>query len=332
MMVADLPTGCDDSRTMKIDERLLRQCWFLAGPTAVGKTALSLELADRIGAEIVSLDSMSIYREMNVGTAKPDIAARTRVPHHLVDIVEPHEEFSLADYVRSAGEVCRNIVSRGRIPLFVGGTGLYLRGMLRGVFEGPPANTAIRQRWQEFAEREGGAALRSHLESVDPGLAARLHPNDVRRMIRGLEVHELTGVPLSVQQQERPLPPEMRPLHVDWLEPPRDWLYERINRRVLEMFEEELVAEVSRLLAADRPLSHTARQALGYREVIDHLEQGVPLEETIALIQTRTRQFAKRQHTWFRNLEECRAIPITGGESAAELAGRLMAATGNRTA
>src|SRR5690349_11493727 len=130
---------------MTIDESLLRRCWFLAGPTAAGKTALSLELAERIGAEVISLDSMSIYRGMDIGTAKPEPAARERVPHHLIDIVDPHEEFSLADYLQRAETVCREIVARGRVPLFVGGTGLYLRGMLRGVFEGPAANEAIRQ-------------------------------------------------------------------------------------------------------------------------------------------------------------------------------------------
>jgi len=315
---------------MNFDETLLRRCWFLAGPTAVGKTALSLELAERIGAEIVSLDSMSIYRRMDLGTAKPDAETRRRVPHHLLDVVDPCEEFSLADFLRMAEDACRIIVSRGRIPLFVGGTGLYLRGLLRGVFEGPAANPEIRQRWEQFVEREGAPALHAELQKVDPSLALRLHPHDLRRVIRGLEVHELTGVPLSTQQQQEPQSPERRPQHVYWLEPPRDWLYARIDRRVEQMFEAGLIDEVSTLLASGQPLSRTARQALGYREVIEHLESGVPLADTIALIQTRTRQFAKRQHTWFRNLEECRALPITGDEPPAELIQRLMTTSPNR--
>lgn len=309
---------------MNFDEALLRRCWFLAGPTAVGKTALSLELAERIGAEIVSLDSMSIYRGMDLGTAKPDAETRRRVPHHLLDVVDPDEEFSLADYLRMAEDACRIIVSRGRVPLFVGGTGLYLRGLLRGVFEGPAANPEIRQRWERFAEQEGAPALHAELQKVDPSLAGRLHPHDVRRVIRGLEVHELTGVPLSTQQQQEPKSPERRSQHVYWLEPPRDWLYARIDRRVEQMFEAGLIDEVSTLLSSGRRLSRTARQALGYREVIEHLESGMSPADTIALIQTRTRQFAKRQHTWFRNLEECRALPITGDEPPAEIIQRLM--------
>lgn len=305
-----------------IDGTLLRHCRFLAGPTAVGKTALSLELAESIGAEIVALDSMTIYRGMDIGTAKPDPTTRLRVPHHLLDLIDPHEEFSLAEYLKAAESVCRDIVARGRVPLFVGGTGLYLRGVLRGVFEGPAADWNIRRRWQEFADREGLPALHARLREIDPSLAARLHPNDVRRIIRGLEVFEITGAPLSTQQIQAPRPRAECP-RVDWLEPPRDWLYERINRRVEEMFAAGLVAEASRLLSVDRPLSHTARQALGYREVIEHLEGGIPLADTITLIQTRTRQFAKRQHTWFRNLEECRALRVSGDESPAELASQL---------
>ena len=308
---------------MQFDPDILKLCWFLAGPTASGKTAVGCELAERLGGEIVSLDSMSLYRGMDIGTAKPDMAARARVPHHLIDILDPHEEYSLAQYVRSAESVSREIIERGRVPLFVGGTGLYLRGLLRGVFEGPAADWALRQALEQFAEREGHLALHAQLGRIDPALAARLPPTDLRRVILGIEVFELTRLPLSVQQREAPLPETERPRHVFWLRPPRVWLYERIDRRVDEMFRSGLIYEVERLLADARAPGKTARQALGYKEVIEHHEGGTPIEETIALVKTRTRQFAKRQHTWFRNLEECTAIEISGAETPAEIARQL---------
>lgn len=311
------------NRCMQFPDRLLQSCWFLTGPTAAGKTALSLELARRLGAEIVALDSMTLYRGMDIGTAKPDAASRAQVPHHLLDLLAPHEEFSLADYVRSAQAACEAIAARGRVPLFVGGTGLYLRAVLRGVFEGPPADWEIRRRWEEFVQARGQPALHAELARVDEPLSRKLHPNDVRRIIRGLEVFELTGTPLSQQQRQPPRPAELRPKNVFWLSPPRDWLYSRIDARVRQMFDEGLIQEVRRLLSAEHPLSRTARQALGYKEIIDHLERNTPETELVGLIQTRTRQFAKRQHTWFRHLEECTPIEIRGHEQPDELATRL---------
>lgn len=310
---------------MKIDGDILRQCRFLAGPTACGKTETGLLLAERLDAEIVSLDSMALYRGMDVGTAKPSPAERQRVPHHLIDVIDPHQESSVAEYIAAAETACRGILARGRSPLFVGGTGLYLRSLLRGVFEGPAADWEFRRQLEADVAAHGPEALHQRLQQVDPQTAAKLHPNDRRRIIRALEVRHVTGRPLSDQQQQPPLPEGERPRHVYWLSPPRDWLYARINVRVERMIAAGLVDEVRRLLQANPPMGRTARQALGYKEVIAHLENGVPLAETVTTIQTRTRQFAKRQHTWFRNLEECRPIEITGAETAAELASRLAA-------
>lgn len=309
---------------MRFPAELLRRCWVLAGPTASGKSAAGVALAERIGGEILSLDSMAVYRGMDVGTAKPSDEDRARVPHHLIDLVEPHESFSVADYLRAAEAACRDVVTRGRTPLFVGGTGLYLRSLLRGVFEGPSAAPEVRRRLEAEAEAAGPEALHARLGKVDPAAAARLHPNDVRRVVRALEVAELTGRPLSAQQEHPPLPEGERPEHVYWLSPPRAWLYERIDRRVDAMMSAGLLDETRRLLAQPEGLGRTARQALGYRELIDHLEGRLTLSEAVDLIKLRTRQFAKRQHTWFRNLEECRAFSITGEESAEELADRLM--------
>lgn len=303
---------------------LLRQCWFLAGPTACGKSEVALELAGRIGAEILSLDSMALYRGMDIGTAKPSPEARQRVPHHLIDLIDSHEEFSVAEYAAAAEAACRDILARGRVPLFAGGTGLYLRSLLRGLFEGPAADWSVRREIEAEAEGRDPDCLHRRLQKVDPPTAARLHPRDVRRIVRALEVARLTGRPLSEQQRQGPLPEELRPPHVYWLDPPRNWLYERINRRVDEMIAAGLIDEVRRLRALPRPLSRTARQALGYREILDALETGGDLAGAIDLIKRRTRQFAKRQYTWFRNLAECRPVEMTGDETPAELAVRIL--------
>lgn len=309
---------------MQIDLGLLQQCWFLAGPTAAGKTAAALALAERLDAEIISLDSMAIYRGMDIGTAKPTKAEQERVHHHLIDAIAPHEEYSLADYVAAAETAAKEIVSRGRRVLFAGGTGLYLRGVLRGVFEGPSADWEFRRGLEAAAASAGEGYLHERLKEVDPVAAVKLHPRDHRRIIRAIEVFHQTGEPLSAQQEHGPLPESERPKNVYWLYPPRDWLHERINRRVDQMLDEGLVEEVRNLLSAPMPLSRTARQALGYKEVIDHLEGRIDAGEMADLIKRRTRQFAKRQHTWFRNLEECQAVDIVGIETADEIAALLV--------
>lgn len=303
---------------------ILKRCRFLAGPTACGKSEAGVVLAERLNGEIVSLDSMAVYRGMDVGTAKPTPAQRERVPHHLIDVADPHEEFSVARYLAAAETACREILDRGRTPLFVGGTGLYLRSLLRGVFDGPSADWEFRRRCEIEAEAHGPQHLYEELRRQDPAAAANLHPHDLRRVIRALEVLHVTGRPLSQQQTQPPRPVEERPEDVVWLNPPRAWLRGRIDRRVLQMVEAGLVDEVRRLLSADPPPGRTARQGLGYKEVIAHLTADVSLPETIERIQTRTRQFAKRQCTWFRNLPECRPIPITAGETPEEIAERVL--------
>lgn len=319
----------------QLSRDLLQQCVFLAGPTAVGKTDVTVAFAEAIGqVEVVSLDSMCVYRGMDIGTAKPSAELQAQIPHHLIDLVEPHEDFSVADYVSAADEVCAAIVERGATPLFVGGTGLYLRGLLRGVFEGPPADWDIRNRLQGLADdaaaRGDNYWLMRQLENVDPDAMLRLHPNDQRRLIRALEVYELTGVPLSQHQKQPALPEDERPKHVYWLSPPRDWLHDRINRRVEQMVNAGLIDEVRRLIQRPETISRTAAQGLGYKEVIEALGDDpnrelsdTQLSETIDVIQTRTRQFAKRQHTMFRNTEECHEIEITETDAPEAIAGRI---------
>lgn len=309
---------------MRFEPELLRRCWVLAGPTACGKSATGLELAKRLGAEILSLDSMAVYRGMDVGTAKPTEAERRVVPHHLIDLVEPNENFSVTEYLSCAEDACRDVLSRDRIPLFVGGTGLYLRSLLRGVFEGPGASSEIRERLEADAQTLGGEALHARLRSVDPDRAAKLHPNDERRVIRALEVVEVGGRPMSELQMHPPLPEAERPRHVYWLSPPREWLYRRIEQRVDRMLADGLLEEARRLRERCGSLSLTALQAIGYRELVSHLDGECSLDEAVELIKRHTRQFAKRQHTWFRNLEECNAVEVTGEESPTEIAERVI--------
>lgn len=300
----------------------LVECWFLTGPTASGKSAVGLELALCLGAEIVSMDSMALYRGMDIGTAKPSAADRQRVPHHLLDILEPHEEYSLAQYVAAAHQAVQAIRQRGREVLFVGGTPLYLKALLRGIFQGPPADQKLRQRLAEEERHFGPGYLHRRLAAVDPVAASRLHPHDLRRLIRALEVYEKTGQPISRLQQQFGQPPKTgsRVFVLDW---PRAELYRRINRRVEAMFQRGLVEEVRRLTSGPLPLSSTARQALGYREVLDHLAGRYDLATTIELVKTHTRQFAKRQGTWFRSLKECRFVPVTEPMSPQEVARQI---------
>lgn len=300
----------------------VKDCWFLTGPTAGGKTEIGIELAKRLKAEIVSLDSMALYRGMDIGTAKPTSEQRAAVPHHLVDIVEPHQEFSLAQYVEAAETCVAEIRARGNEVLFVGGTPLYLKALLRGIFEGPAADSVLREQL-EAKEHQQPGTLHRRLADVDPQGASRLHPNDTRRLVRALEVFEKTGTPISQWQQQfdRGLPADRcRVFLLDW---PRDVLYRRVNRRVEIMFDQGLVEEVAGLVGGERPLSKTAAQAVGYREVMEHLAGGPGLAETIDLVKTHTRQFAKRQWTWFRSLSECRSVPIAEPVAVGEIASKI---------
>ena len=301
-------------------------CWILTGPTASGKTRIGIELARLLDAEIISLDSMSVYREMDIGTAKPSSDEQAMVPHHLLDIVDPTEQFSLADYVTAAHQVVAEIQQRDRNVLFVGGTPLYLKGLLHGISQGPPADWEFRQQVQEELERAGPSAgrqaLHQRLEQVDPLSAHKLHPNDTRRVIRALEVHRVTGQPISHQQLHFEEPTTQPPpvLVLDW---PREQLHQRIAERVDWMFAEGLVGEVEGLLDKYGELSRTASQAVGYQEVMDHLQQQVSSEQMIEMVAQRTRQFARRQETWLRSVPECQRVAQLGDVDAVAMAGQL---------
>ena len=303
---------------------LLNECWFVAGPTASGKSSAAMRLAKFINAEIVSLDSMAVYRGMTIGTAKPSVGDRQIVRHHLIDIADASQNFSVTEFVRLAHDSATDIVSRGLTPLFVGGTGLYLRSILRGMCEGPEADWKLRTHWEQLAVEHGPDWLLAQLAARDPTTALRLHSNDMRRIIRAIEVFELTGKPLSEDQSHRPRPADEQPACVVWLHPPRPWLHNRINQRIDMMMEEGWLEETRQLLESDPPPGRTARQALGYLELIRHLQGEISLKEAVGLSKISTRQFAKRQYTWFRNLEECTRLQITGSESPDELAGLIL--------
>lgn len=303
-------------------------CWFLTGPTAAGKTQVGLELAERIGAEIVSLDSMTLYVGMGIGTAKPTAEDRTRVPHHLLDLVPPAEDYSLAEYLDAAHEKIHEIRSRGKQVLFVGGTALYLKSLLRGVYQGPPPDWEFREAIEKELAIVGLPELHKRLTVIDPLLAAKLHPNDKRRIIRALEVFRVTGEPLSHRQthfDEGRSASQCKVFVLSW---PRDELHQRIEARVDTMFAAGLVEEVRGLLANYGNLSRTASQAVGYREVMEYLakptSQPNSLTQCIDLVKARTRQFARRQETWFRGLPECTFVPQAADMSPGEVASNIV--------
>ncbi|TWU17841.1 tRNA (adenosine(37)-N6)-dimethylallyltransferase MiaA [Bythopirellula polymerisocia] len=286
-------------------------CWFLSGATAVGKTQVALSLASWIGAEIISLDSMAVYRGMDIGTAKPTPEEQAQVPHHLIDVVDPSEEFSIERYLELAQGAMADIKSRGKEVLFVGGTPLYLKALLRGMSSGPPADWQVREQIAVEVKEVGSEELHRRLEQLDPLAASQIHPHDTRRLIRALEVFRSTGEPISHQQTHFDEGTPADECRVFILRRPREEQHERINERVEQMFERGLVDEVERLTAKGNKLGRTASQAVGYREVIEYLSGG-EYNEMVEKIKAHTRRFAKRQGTWFRSLCECRYVDIEG--------------------
>jgi tRNA dimethylallyltransferase len=283
---------------------------ILTGPTGSGKSRLAVELAERLGAEIVSMDSMALYRRMDIGTAKPSAADRRRVPHHLLDVLEPWESASVAWWLERASACYHDIAGRGKRVLFVGGTPLYLKALLYGLFDGPPGDEKIRQRLAVEAQRLGVEVLHERLGQVDPDTAVRLHANDLRRVVRALEVWELTGRPISTFQRQWTATGTVS-AESDYclcLDLPRAELYARIDTRVRRMMADGLVEEVRALRKLEQPLSREARQALGYKELGACLDGTETVEAAVARIQTRSRNFAKRQLTWFRHMAVCRPV------------------------
>lgn len=275
----------------------------VVGPTAVGKSEFALLACERFGGEVVSVDSMQVYRGLDRGTAKPSPEARRRVPHHGIDLADPGQDSSLGDFVRAAGRAIDSIRERGRLPVLVGGTGLYLRGLLKGIVEAPRRHEAIRARLLALAQRRGTAHLHRLLRRLDREAAARLLPGDRQRLVRALEVYFASRRGLSELIRESPFGADRYESVKIGLSMEREALYRIIDARVERFFAEGLVEEVRRLLLAGCPEAANAFKAIGYQEALRHLRGELGLEETIALTQRNTRRYAKRQWTWFRKEE-----------------------------
>ena len=274
----------------------------ICGPTASGKTALSVALASELGGEVVSADSMQIYRRMDIGTAKPTLEERMGIPHHMIDVAEPEENYSVARYVSDAIPVVDDIIARGKIPVVAGGTGLYIDNLIAGREFAPFEETCgLRESLQNRVKTEGLPVLLEELRQVDPEAAQRLHPNDEKRIIRALEVWLSTGKTITQHNIEtQSVPPRYHPLIIGLDFEERDHLRRRIDLRVDEMMERGLEQEIRQLLADGVPSHCTAMQAIGYKEIVSAILQGRPVSEGVEEVKLRSRQYAKRQLTWFR--------------------------------
>ena len=289
----------------------------LVGPTASGKTALSIELAKRLGGEVVSCDSMQVYRGMDVGTAKPTKEEMSGVRHHMIDVAEPWEPFSVAEYVLRAKEAVDAVRAAGKLPIFCGGTGLYLDSFLRGGgFEETESDPTLRQELFAYAEVNGAHALHERLREVDPESADAIHENNVKRVVRALEIFESTGMTKTEADRRSRLHPSPYDATVIGLSyPTREILYERIGMRVDRMLEDGLVEETKRLLEAGVfEVNSTAAQAIGYKEILPYLNGDATLEAAREQLILATRRYAKRQMTWFRAKDYVKPLCMTDGE------------------
>ncbi len=281
---------------------------LLAGPSASGKTSLSIELSARFSAEIVNADSMQVYRRMEIGTAKPTPEQRRIVPHHLIDVADPDEPFDAARYLSIARPVIEDILKRGKLPLVVGGTGLYMRVLTRGLCPGPPSDPEVKRRLIADEKSKGLGGLYCDLLRIDPESATRIHRNDRQRIIRALEVFYLGGVPLSILQKGHGFRQRLFPAVKVFINREREVLYERINRRVDRMLEAGLKDEVEGLLAMGYAAELKSMQSIGYRQMAAHLAGAIPVDEAAFQIKRESRHYAKRQITWFRGDHEFRSF------------------------
>ncbi|GAA0366258.1 tRNA (adenosine(37)-N6)-dimethylallyltransferase MiaA [Bacillus horti] len=283
----------------------------IIGPTSVGKTDLSIHIAKRLQGEIISGDSMQVYKGMDIGTAKVTQEEMQEVPHHLIDILEPNESFSVSDFQSLASEKISEICERGKVPILVGGTGLYVQSITHGFsFAENGNNDIIRKKWNDYLEEHGADALYEQIQQRDPEFAKTLHPNNARRVIRALEVLEVTGQSMAQfqgdWQNESPYQLVMLGLTMD-----REKLYQRINRRVDQMLQDGLIEELQGLLEQGVPLSAQSFQAIGYKEIMPYLKGECTKEEAVDLLKRNTRRFAKRQLTWFRRVSEITWFDVT---------------------
>ncbi len=292
---------------------------LILGVTASGKSRLAFDLAESYDAEIISIDSMKVYRRMDIGTAKPPKEARQRVKYHLIDVVEPSDSFSVGAFIDAASDAMGQIKSRNRKIVAVGGTALYIKSLLYGLFDGAGTDEQIRTELRARAEAEGLAELHSELTKIDPAAAERINPNDARRIVRALEVYLLTGKPISSFQKQW----QQRQMKHDWtiigLRREKADASSRINRRVKKMIGAGLVEEVKFLLDEEKPLSKQARCAIGYAEIIEHLNGQTSLEDAIESIKINSRRLAKGQRTWFKTFQNVHWLDIAEDETAEQI-------------
>jgi len=302
---------------------------LIIGVTCTGKGQLAFELARDIGAEIISVDSMKVYRRMDIGTAKPPMEARQQVRYHLIDVVEPSESFNVAAFLKMAEEAVRQIRASNKPVIAVGGTALYIKALLYGLFEGPGTNPEVRNQLRKDAQKQGLESLYGRLQQVDPKAAENIHPNDAKRIIRALEVYQTTGTPISTLQRQWSTGEPRYNWYVIGLRRDRTDTSRRINRRVRKMIEAGLVEEVESLLAEDKPLSEQARCAIGYAEIIEHLQGGVSLDAAIERIKKNTRRLAKNQRTWFKTFRNVNWLDIEPDEAPENILRRVRSLLNN---
>ena len=270
----------------------------ICGPTGIGKTAVGIELARKFNGEIISADSMQIYRQMDIGTAKPTPEEQAQIAHHMIDIVEPDEDYDAVQFSKQAGERIAEIANRGLIPFVVGGTGLYIKALLHGLFQTEPVDPKIRNRLKQELEQDGSSCLYGRLAQIDPDTAGRLHPNDSYRIIRALETIETSGKTISEHHQNHGFENELFNAFKIGLRRARDKLYERIDQRVDLMIQAGLVEEVKKLLAMGYSPELKSMQSIGYRHVVGFLKGSLPWAECLRTLKRDTHRFAKRQFTW----------------------------------
>lgn len=297
----------------------------IVGPTAVGKSRMAIPLAHALGTDILTADSRQVYRGMDIGMDKPPVEQRGGVPHRLIDVVEPDEPFNVGEYRRLALREIARLHDEGRVPLMVGGTGLYVRAIVRGLWDGPPADWDYRHRLTDLARVEGSEALYRQLAQVDPELAARLHPCDEIKIIRALEAYHVTGRRLSDLHREHGFAETPFSTLLIGLIRDRQELYRRIDARVDEQLENGLVEETRRLLAQGYGRQLGSMKGLGYRQISGYLAGDYPYDEGVRLLKRDTRHFAKRQLTWFRKEPDIRWLEIQEQESTEAVVARLIA-------
>ncbi len=298
---------------------------MILGVTASGKGGVAFELARKIGAEIISIDSMKVYRRMDIGTAKPSLARQRQVKYHLIDVVEPSESFSVDRFLELAHAAIEQIKSAQRPIIAVGGTAMYIKTLLYGLFNGPGADNEIRTRLKAQIASQGAAELHRRLAEIDPEATEKIHSNDARRIVRALEVFELTGKPISSLQQEFGAEKMLNDWQIIGLRREKSVESRQINVRVKRMIAEGLVDEVKSLLAEAEPLSDQARCAIGYAEIIDHLNGKMPLDKTIEKIKINTRRLAKAQRTWFKTFRQVNWLDIAEDETPERILDRTTA-------